>query len=84
MTTNFKIATNMIVSDTVDLDDVLMRREYLNVGTLWTWGNDFAGALGDNNTVNRSSPVTVAGTNVNWKTVVACNYSMHGIVDITF
>ncbi|CAB4124384.1 Regulator of chromosome condensation (RCC1) repeat [uncultured Caudovirales phage] len=53
-------------------------------GSLWTWGNDFAGALGDNNTVNRSSPVTVAGTNVNWKTVVACNYSMHGIVDITF
>ena len=32
-------------------------------GTLWTWGNGTGGALGDNTTVTKSSPVqTVAGT----------------------
>jgi alpha-tubulin suppressor-like RCC1 family protein len=36
-------------------------------GTLWTWGAGTCGALGNNSTINRSSPVqTIAGGN-NWK-----------------
>ena len=36
--------------------------------TLWTWGNNFYGSLGDSGSPsNRSSPVQIAGTN--WKTV---------------
>lgn len=43
-------------------------------GTLWTWGQNTFGQLGDNTTINRSSPVqTVAGGN-NWKQV-DCGHS---------
>jgi alpha-tubulin suppressor-like RCC1 family protein len=39
-------------------------------GTLWMWGNNADGQLGDNTIIHRSSPVqTVAGGN-NWKQVV--------------
>ena len=38
-------------------------------GTLWMWGSNFYGELGDNTTVHRSSPVqTVVGGNI-WKQV---------------
>ena len=36
-------------------------------GTLWTWGYNKTGALGDGNTVNKSSPATTAGGGTNWK-----------------
>jgi alpha-tubulin suppressor-like RCC1 family protein len=37
-------------------------------GTLWTWGNNNQGELGQNNRVNKSSPVQV-GSETGWKTV---------------
>ena len=40
-------------------------------GTLWCWGNNYEGGLGDNTTTNRSSPVqTITGGN-NWSSVFA-------------
>lgn len=36
-------------------------------GTLWTWGSNSSGVLGNNSTTNRSSPVTVAGGGTTWK-----------------
>jgi alpha-tubulin suppressor-like RCC1 family protein len=35
-------------------------------GTLWTWGCNSQGQLGDGTTVNRCSPGTVAGGGTNW------------------
>jgi len=35
-------------------------------GTLWTWGRNAYGKLGDNSVVNRSSPGTTAGGGTTW------------------
>ena len=38
-------------------------------GTLWTWGNNASGQLGDNTTTNRLTPVTTFAGGTNWKQV---------------
>ncbi len=40
-------------------------------GTLWTWGYGNSGRLGNNNTTNRSTPVTTFAGGTNWKQVSA-------------
>jgi alpha-tubulin suppressor-like RCC1 family protein len=40
-------------------------------GSLWTWGNNFDGQLGVNNTTTRSTPVTTLLGGNNWKSI-AC------------
>jgi alpha-tubulin suppressor-like RCC1 family protein len=40
-------------------------------GTLWTWGQNFYGQLGDNSITNRSSPAQTMSVATNWKTVFA-------------
>ena len=42
-------------------------------GTLWTWGSNGYGRLGDNTTLSRSSPVSVVGGFTNW-----CQVSVNG------
>jgi alpha-tubulin suppressor-like RCC1 family protein len=42
-------------------------------GTLWTWGFNTHGQLGDNSTTKRSSPVQTTAYGNNWKQV-ACGY----------
>ena len=44
-----------------------------NDGTLWTWGNNANGQLGDNTTVSKSSPVQAVTLGTNWKYVEAGN-----------
>ena len=39
-------------------------------GTLWSWGKNDYGQLGDNTAVKKSSPVQVYGGGTNWKQVV--------------
>ena len=35
-------------------------------GSLWAWGCGMCGAIGDNNNINRSSPVREASSSTNW------------------
>jgi alpha-tubulin suppressor-like RCC1 family protein len=43
-------------------------------GTLWIWGRNFEGQLGDNTTVNKSSPVQTISQGTNWKSVAIGPY----------
>lgn len=40
-------------------------------GTLWLWGNNQFGALGDGTTAAKSSPVQISGGGTNWRTISA-------------
>ena len=52
-----------------DIDDLLVRRDLFNDGSLWTWGYNSFGQLGDNSNTNKSSPVQTAAGGINWKQV---------------
>ena len=71
MSTGFTVS--QIGGYNADLDDILVRREYFNDGTLWTCGYNIRGQLGDNSTANKSSPITTAGGGTNWKQVAGGN-----------
>jgi alpha-tubulin suppressor-like RCC1 family protein len=43
-------------------------------GTLWTWGDNLYGNLGDNTIANKSSPVQTVASGTNWKLVAANGY----------
>ena len=56
----------------VDLDDVLVRRENLDAGQAFTWGNPDVGRLGNASiSTSRSSPATISGNGYDWKLVSA-------------
>jgi alpha-tubulin suppressor-like RCC1 family protein len=40
-------------------------------GTLWTWGDNFYGAIGTNDATNRLTPVTTFAGGTNWKQVAS-------------
>jgi len=48
-------------------------------GTLWTWGANDYGQLGDGTATNRSSPVQTVSMSTNWKMVSAGQYMTTGI-----
>ena len=50
-----------------------------NDGTLWTWGFNSYGQLGDNTTVNKSVPVQTVAGGTNWKQVSAGGNCMSAI-----
>jgi alpha-tubulin suppressor-like RCC1 family protein len=71
MATGFKLPQTGGYS--VDLDDLLMRREYLSDGTLSLWGYNNIGQLGDSSIADKSSPVTPSINANNWRSV-ACGF----------
>ena len=48
-------------------------------GTLWTWGINNIGQLGDNTLINRSSPVQTIAGSINWKKVSTGNFHIAAI-----
>ena len=48
-------------------------------GTLWTWGRNSYGQLGDNTTTNRSTPVTTFAGGTDWKQVSCGNQHIAAI-----
>ena len=50
-------------------------------GTLWLWGENSCGTLGDNSTINKSSPVQSLVQGYNWKDVNAGCYNTFGIIE---
>ena len=48
-------------------------------GTLWAWGANYSGNLGDNTTAHRSSPVQTTAYGTNWKQV-SCGYGQTAAV----
>jgi alpha-tubulin suppressor-like RCC1 family protein len=48
-------------------------------GTLWLWGNNGYGQLGDNTITNKSSPVQTVSGGTNWRLVSAGSYNTAAI-----
>jgi alpha-tubulin suppressor-like RCC1 family protein len=48
-------------------------------GTLWTWGRNQYGQLGDNTTADKSSPVQIYGGGTNWKQVSKGHWHMAAV-----
>ena len=54
--------------------DYALIDQYAMTGTLWTWGRNNYGQLGDNTATHRSSPVQTIAGGTNWKQVVGGYY----------
>jgi len=67
-TTWQKVAKNSLITAAIKTD-----------GTLWTWGYNVNGNLGDGTTVNKSSPVQIYGGGTNWKDIYICVQTMIGL-----
>ena len=48
-------------------------------GTLWCWGTNYVGEIGDNTTIDRSSPVQTISYGTNWLEVYCGTSSVHAI-----
>ncbi len=59
-----------------DLGDLLVPRDLFSEGGLWNWGNNGSGRLGDNTSVNKSSPVQTIAGGTNWRQV-SCGSANH-------
>ena len=65
--------TNWSIVKTSMSDSIYTSVSIKTDGTLWSWGTGTFGALGDNSTTTKSSPVQI-GTLNNWSSIAAANH----------
>lgn len=51
-------------------------------GTLWTWGYNEDGALGDNSLISKSTPVQTVAGGIDWRVVACGQWNTFAITDI--
>jgi len=56
---------------TIYVDDYALIDQWAATGSLWTWGYNYYGQLGDNTIANKSSPVQTVAGGTNWKSVAS-------------
>ena len=61
------------------IDDVFVPADAFRQGTLFGWGWNYGGQLGNNDEINRSTPVTTFAGGTNWKQVEGGIYHMAAI-----
>ena len=71
MPTNFSTS---IFGTQASVDDLFVTADSFRQGTLFTWGSNAYGQIGDNTTTNRSTPVTTLAGGTNWKQVSCGQY----------
>ena len=64
--TGFKVTNPTTGWSCADFDDLFVRKECFLEGGLWMWGNT-GPWIGDNTTIQRSSPVQTVSGGTNWK-----------------
>lgn len=57
--------------ETMFVNDYAMIDQYAATGSLWAWGENIYGNIGDNTVTPRSSPVQTVSGGTNWKQVTA-------------
>ena len=67
MPTNF--STNTLTGTSVAIDEYFVTADSFRQGTLFTWGSNAYGELGDNTTTQRLTPITTLSGGANWKQV---------------
>jgi alpha-tubulin suppressor-like RCC1 family protein len=60
-------------------DDVFVPADAFRQGNLFTWGAGSSGALGDNTSILKSTPVTTSAGGANWKQISAGNVCISAI-----
>jgi alpha-tubulin suppressor-like RCC1 family protein len=78
MSTNYKISQSGS-NFGYNFDDFFVRREYILGTTLWGWGYNSFGQVGDNTTGTKSSPVQNVGYGTNWMKIGVASLTAYGI-----
>ncbi len=73
MKTGFKVSSNGLGG--ADIGDLYVPKSFFTKGSLWGWGNNTNGVIGDSSTNSKSSPVQTAVGGVAWRSVSTTDYS---------
>lgn len=67
-------ADNAVYTTATDVADLLAPKSIFQTGGIWTWGRNASGQLGNNSTINRSSPGSVVGGMISWRGIAGSGY----------